>query len=66
MFLTRRVKKAKLLSSARADRRREALERVVRLYEVWDKIKPGKGYDAKAAEWKTELEPTSLPFEGPP
>jgi serine/threonine protein kinase/Tfp pilus assembly protein PilF len=35
------------------DRLREAAERVVQLYESWDKAEPGKGYDAKAAEWKT-------------
>ncbi len=33
----------------------QALERVVRLYEVWEKAEPGKGYDAKAAEWKAKL-----------
>jgi tetratricopeptide (TPR) repeat protein len=38
------------------DRRREALERVVRLYEVWDKAEPGRGHDAKAAEWRKRLD----------
>lgn len=39
----------------------EALERVVRLYEVWDKIEPGKGHDAKAAEWRRSLEASAVP-----
>jgi tetratricopeptide (TPR) repeat protein len=47
-----------------ADPRREALERVVHLYEVWDRADPGKGYDAKVAEWKAKLEPTSTSTTG--
>ncbi len=45
------------------DRRREALERIGHLYEVWDKAEPGKGYDTKAAEWKAKLDaaPPTLP-----
>lgn len=35
---------------------REAGERVVRLYELWDAAEPGKGYDTKAAEWRATLE----------
>jgi serine/threonine protein kinase/tetratricopeptide (TPR) repeat protein len=38
------------------DRRREALERIVRLYDAWDKAEPGQGYDAKAADWKANLD----------
>ncbi len=38
------------------DRLREACERAVRLYESWDKAEPGKGHDAKAAEWKAKLD----------
>jgi serine/threonine protein kinase/tetratricopeptide (TPR) repeat protein len=34
----------------------EAIQRVVHLYEAWDKAEPGKGYDAKAAEWKSKLD----------
>ncbi len=30
---------------------------LVALYEAWDKAEPGKGHDAKAAEWKAKLEP---------
>ncbi len=38
------------------DRRREALERVLLLYETWDRIEPGAGYDAKATEWRRQLD----------
>jgi hypothetical protein len=34
------------------DLKREALERVIRLYEAWDQAEPGKGFDARAAEWR--------------
>jgi tetratricopeptide (TPR) repeat protein len=37
------------------DRKREAIERIVRLYEVWDKAEPGKGFDAKASQWRAKL-----------
>ncbi|HUR29082.1 MAG TPA: tetratricopeptide repeat protein, partial [Planctomycetota bacterium] len=37
------------------DRLREALERVVSLYEKWNESEPGKGFDAKAAEWRAKL-----------
>ena len=44
-----------------ADRKRKALERIVRLYETWNGAEPGKGYDAKATEWRGRLDalPTS-------
>src|SRR5439155_21418979 len=35
---------------------REACERVVRLYEQWDKAEPGKGHGVKAEAWKAKLE----------
>lgn len=28
---------------------------LVDLYTAWDKADPGKGYDAKAAEWRAKL-----------
>lgn len=28
----------------------------MRLYEAWDKADPGKGYDAKAAQWQAKLD----------
>ncbi len=40
----------------RAERLRQALERVVKLYEFWHAAEPDAGYEAKAAEWRTELE----------
>jgi serine/threonine protein kinase/Flp pilus assembly protein TadD len=40
----------------RRDRKRAALERLVKHYEARDRAEPGKGYDAKAAEWRIELE----------
>ena len=48
------------------DRRREALARVVHLYEAWDKAKPGKGYDAKATEWKAKLDEYQVPSTSQP
>jgi tetratricopeptide (TPR) repeat protein len=48
---------------AGADRRREALERIVHLYEVWDQAEPGRGYASKAAEWKKGLDVESPPME---
>ncbi len=49
-----------------ADRLREACERVVTLYESWDKAEPGKGYDAKAAEWRAKLDALTTPTEPAP
>jgi serine/threonine protein kinase len=46
---------------AGGDRRREALERIVHLYDVWDKAEPGKGYDAKAAQWRNERDRPTAP-----
>lgn len=34
---------------------RECAQGLVDLYTAWDNAEPGKGYDAKAAEWKTKL-----------
>jgi hypothetical protein len=33
------------------------VQAIVDLYTAWDKAEPGKGYDAKAAEWKAKLPP---------
>ena len=38
-----------------AIRKREALERIVKLYEAWDTAEPGNGHAAKAAEWRAKL-----------
>ncbi len=37
-------------------RKREALDRIRRLYEAWDAAEPGKGYAAKAEEYRALLE----------
>jgi serine/threonine protein kinase/tetratricopeptide (TPR) repeat protein len=36
--------------------KREALHRIVRLYESWDAAEPGKSYAEKAAEWRGKLD----------
>ncbi|GAG53455.1 unnamed protein product, partial [marine sediment metagenome] len=38
------------------ERKGEALERIVALYEAWHEADPDQGYDAKAGEWRTNLE----------
>ena len=38
---------------------RLALERPVRLYEVWDTAEPAAGYAEKAAEWRARLDAIS-------
>jgi tetratricopeptide (TPR) repeat protein len=38
------------------DLKREALERIVNLYEAWHIAEPGKGYAAKAEEYRALLE----------
>jgi len=38
------------------DRYKPCVESLVTLYEAWDKAEPGKGYDAKAAEWKEKFD----------
>ncbi len=40
----------------RADRLREAMERIVETYETWDSIAPGSGKAEQAAAWRAELE----------
>ncbi len=39
--------------------KREPAEWLVKLYESWDAAEPGKGYAAKAAEWRGKLDETS-------
>ncbi len=38
-------------SSVAPDRRIQSVEALRDLYKAWDKAEPGKGHDAKAAEW---------------
>ena len=50
----------------RDQRLRQALERIVKLYEAWDRVAPDAGYAEKAAEWRARLDaddepPTSGP-----
>jgi hypothetical protein len=50
------------------DRLREILARIVRMYDAWHLAEPGKGFESKAAEWRTRLEstaPTSAPSSRP-
>ncbi len=35
---------------------KEAVERLIRLYELWDAAEPSQGYAAKAADWQAELD----------
>lgn len=54
--------------SYRDHRTREALERIVRMYDAWHLAEPGKGFDSKAAEWRSRLEsasPTTAPSSQP-
>ena len=37
------------------DHERKLIKRVISLYESWHAAEPGKGYDAKAAEWRARL-----------
>jgi tetratricopeptide (TPR) repeat protein len=39
---------------------RECVQALVDLYTAWHAAEPGKGYDAKAAEWKAKLEVPKL------
>jgi eukaryotic-like serine/threonine-protein kinase len=40
-------------------RHEECIRYLVELYEGWDKVEPGKGYDAKARRWKEVLPATT-------
>ena len=46
------------------ERKREALERIIKLYEAWDAAEPGQGYADQAAEWRAKL-PTTQPASEP-
>ena len=41
--------------TATLDRKREALERIVRLYEAWEAAEPGQGHREKAVDWRTRF-----------
>jgi hypothetical protein len=42
--------------NAAEDYAREALERIIRLYEIWATVEPAAGYAEKAADWRQTLE----------
>jgi hypothetical protein len=48
-------------SYSREARLRDALKRIVKLYDAWDAAEPGKGYAEKAAEWRSKLAESSTP-----
>ena len=49
------------------ERKREDLERIVKLYEAWDIVEPAGGYGVKADEWRAELGvSTNPPAESAP
>ena len=37
------------------ERTRKCVERLADLYDAWHAAEPGKGYDAKAAEWREKF-----------
>ncbi|GMV24216.1 MAG: hypothetical protein AMXMBFR58_02470 [Phycisphaerae bacterium] len=59
------LEESQLLDAADAppDRRRAVTRAISILYEKWDAAEPGKGYDAKAAEWKARLAALPAPPE---
>jgi eukaryotic-like serine/threonine-protein kinase len=40
---------------------RECVQALIGLYTAWHAAQPDKGYDAKAAEWKSKLAPAAMP-----
>jgi serine/threonine protein kinase len=44
----------------------ECAQTLVDLYAAWDAAEPGKGYDAKAAEWKAKLDAASAAASAAP
>jgi len=64
---TELVDAERILSTAQgvsAGTKRRIVEALSDLYEAWAKAEPGKGHDAKAAEWKTKLD--AMPPPAPP
>jgi serine/threonine protein kinase/tetratricopeptide (TPR) repeat protein len=48
------------------DTKREALSRIIVLYQVWDAVEPGKGFADKAAQWRASYEEPPAPAPMPP
>jgi serine/threonine protein kinase/tetratricopeptide (TPR) repeat protein len=46
----------RISQQVRDERLRQALERVVKLYESWHAAEPDAGHDVRAAEWRAKLE----------
>ncbi len=40
-----------------------SIESLAKFYESWHTAEPGKGYDAKSAEWRAKLSPPQVPTE---
>ncbi len=58
------VESERVLAKARGappGRHKQCLGAIITLYESWDRAEPGKGYDAKAAEWKSKLAAANAP-----
>lgn len=63
------IEAQRVLSTAQgvpAKRQKQCLEALVTLYESWDKAAPGKGRDAKAAEWNAKLRAIKPPVPPTP
>ena len=65
------IESERVLSTAQGvppGRHKQCVEELVKMYESWDKAEPGKGHDAKAAEWKAKLDamPAAAPPSAPP
>jgi hypothetical protein len=41
----------------------ECIRALIDLYAAWHAAEPGKGYDAKAAEWRKTLDAASAPAD---
>ena len=54
-FETLRIRADAIPATHRQARIREAVQRIITLYQTWHVAEPGKGYDAKAAEWRAKL-----------
>ena len=58
-LLTESAESLQKNGNAPEDRKTEAIQRVIDLYEAWNTAEPGKGHDAKAAEWRAKLPQTT-------
>jgi len=66
---TELIESERVLSTAQGvppGRHKQCVDELVTMYESWDKAEPGKGHDAKAAEWKAKLEAVTPPTHAAP